>query len=224
MHFALAPDHHLVRFGIVHDGQRGVFLGELGERGAELDVVLAFLGLHRGGEHRRHGLHLDERGMRLLAGRQRVAGLGMVELAEGDRVAGDGLRALLEVLAHQLEDRRTTRPASLRACSNVVPSPAWPESMRAIDILPPCAVWKVFITKRHGVVAGFDAETFGGRVDAGRFMAQRLHQAQHAVERVAMPISTGQTRPSRNSLARSSNTWSRGGWMSSSSCAISSSS
>ena len=42
--------------------------------------------------------------------------------------------------------------------------------------------------------------------------------------RVADPISTGQTRPSRSSLARSSNTLSRGGWISSSNCSISSSS
>ena len=53
MHFALAPDHHLVAFGIVHDGQRGILFRQLGERRAELDVVLALLGVHRDGEHRR---------------------------------------------------------------------------------------------------------------------------------------------------------------------------
>ena len=31
MHLALAPDHHLVGFGIVHDGERRIFLGQLGE-------------------------------------------------------------------------------------------------------------------------------------------------------------------------------------------------
>ena len=40
----------------------------------------------------------------------------------------------------------------------------------------------------------------------------------------ATPISTGQTTPSRNSLARSSNTLSRGGGMSASNCSINSSS
>ena len=62
MHLALAPDHHLVVLGVVHDAERRILLGQLGEGGAELDVVLALLGLHREREHRRIGLHLDERG------------------------------------------------------------------------------------------------------------------------------------------------------------------
>ena len=99
MHLALAPDHHFVVLGIVHDAERGVLLGELGEGGAELDVVLALLGLHRQRQHRRIGLHLDQRGMRRLAGRQRVAGLGAVELAEGDGFAGHRLPALFEMLS-----------------------------------------------------------------------------------------------------------------------------
>ena len=55
MHLALTPQHHLVRLRIVHDGDRGILLGELVERLAELHVVLALLGRDRDGEHRRIG-------------------------------------------------------------------------------------------------------------------------------------------------------------------------
>ena len=41
--------------------------------------------------------------MRLLAGRERVAGLGVVELAERDGLAGGRRPALLDALAEQLE-------------------------------------------------------------------------------------------------------------------------
>ena len=41
--------------------------------------------------------------MRLLAGGERVAGLGMIELAERDRLAGGRRAALLGTVADQLE-------------------------------------------------------------------------------------------------------------------------
>ena len=86
MHLALPPHHHFVGLGIVHDGERGIFLEQLGQGLAELDVVLALLGGDRDGEHRRIGGDLGELRMRLLAGGQRVAGGGMVELAESHRL------------------------------------------------------------------------------------------------------------------------------------------
>ncbi len=39
-----------------------------------------------------------------------------------------------------------TRPASRSGVMKVVLSATWPLSTRTTDILPPCAVWNVFIT------------------------------------------------------------------------------
>ena len=103
VHLALPPQHDFVGLGIVHDGDRRVFLGELVQRLAELHVVLALLGRDRDRQHRRIGLDLGERRMRLLAGGQRVAGLGLVELGERDGLADDGRPALLGRLADELE-------------------------------------------------------------------------------------------------------------------------
>src|SRR5207342_363550 len=100
MHFALPPDDNLVVLRIVHDRERGVFFGELGECGTELHVILTLFRLDRGGEH--------ECSRRLLARRQGVAGLCTVELAERDRFAGGGLWPFLEMLTHQLENTRDT--------------------------------------------------------------------------------------------------------------------
>src|ERR1700720_586099 len=61
MHLALAPQHDFVRFRIVHDDDRRIFLGQLVERLAELDVVLALLGRDRDREHRRIWLDLGHR-------------------------------------------------------------------------------------------------------------------------------------------------------------------
>ena len=104
MHLALAPQHHFVGLGIVHDGDRGILLGKLVQRLAELHVVLALLGRDRDREHRRIGRDFGERGMRLLAGRQRIAGLGLFEFGEGDRFAERRRPALFAGLADQLED------------------------------------------------------------------------------------------------------------------------
>ena len=67
VHLALAPDHHLMAFGIVVDAQRRVFVGQLDESLAELDVVLAFLGLHGDRQHRRIRLDRRHRAARLPA-------------------------------------------------------------------------------------------------------------------------------------------------------------
>ena len=74
--------------GIVHDRDRRVLLEQLVQRLAELDVVLALLGGDRDRQHRRIGRDLGERRVRLLAGGEGVAGIGVVELAERDRLAG----------------------------------------------------------------------------------------------------------------------------------------
>ena len=103
MHLALAPQHHFLRLGIVHDGDRGILLEQLVQRLAELDVVLALLGGDREREHRRERLHLRDRFVGLLAGAQRIAGPGMIELGVGDRLAGRGRAAFFGALAEQLE-------------------------------------------------------------------------------------------------------------------------
>ena len=101
VHLALPPQHHLVRFGIVHHRDRGILLEQPVQRLAELDVVLALLGGDRDREHRRIRRDPGERRMRLLAGGERVAGIGVVELAERHRLAGLRRPALLAVLAER---------------------------------------------------------------------------------------------------------------------------
>ena len=103
MHFALPPQDDFVRVGVVHDRDRGILFHELVERLAELDVVLALLGRDRDREHGRIGLDFRNRRMRCLAGRQRVAGMGGIELTERHRFTGRGRGALLGRLSHQLE-------------------------------------------------------------------------------------------------------------------------
>ncbi len=97
MHLALPPHHDLVRLGIVHDNQRRILVDQLVQRLPELHVVLALLGGNRDREHRRIRRDLRERLVRLLAGGQRVAGLGVIELAESDCLARSGGAALLVV-------------------------------------------------------------------------------------------------------------------------------
>src|SRR5208282_3033121 len=108
MHLALAPQYHLVRFRIVHDGDRGIFLGELAEGLTQFHVVLALLRRYGDGQHRRIGLDLGDRRMGLLARRQRVAGLGFIEFGEGNGLADVGRSALLAVLSDELEEAGNT--------------------------------------------------------------------------------------------------------------------
>ena len=146
VHLALAPQHHLMRLRIVHDGDRRVFLGKLVERLAEFDVVLALLRRDRDGQHRRVGLDLGDSGMGLLARGQRVAGPGLVELGESYGLAERWpVRASRSIWPTSL-NTPATRPASSSADKNVVPSPACPASIRAIDIRPPWVVFCVLST------------------------------------------------------------------------------
>ena len=68
VHFALPPHDHLVRFRIVDNRQRGVFINQLVQGLSELDVILAFLGSNCDGEHRRTRLGSAYGSVRFLAG------------------------------------------------------------------------------------------------------------------------------------------------------------
>src|SRR5215831_10505759 len=97
-----------MRLGVVDNTDRGVLLQQFGERLPELDVVLALLGGDRNGEHRRMRSDLGDWRMRLRAVAQGLSGLGVVELAERDGLAGLRRPALLAGLTHELENRRDT--------------------------------------------------------------------------------------------------------------------
>ena len=224
VHLALPPQHHFVRLRIVHDGDRGIFLGELVQRLAEFDVVLALLRRDRDRQHRRIGLDLGQGRMGLLAGGQRLAGLRLVELGEGDGFADLGRPALLAALADELENAGD-------AAGLVVAG----HEGRAVAGLPGKHPHDRHLAAVRGVLR---LEHIGDGVASGAFTPSRLavsampgdswrsafSSRNTPLARVAVPISTGQTSPSRNSRVRSSNTLSRGGWMSSSNCSISSSS
>src|SRR5712672_1677655 len=95
-----------MRLGVVDDADRGVLLEQLGERLPELDVVLALLGGDRDAQHGRMRNDLGHRWMRLRTIAQGISGLGVIELAERDGLAGLGGTALLAVLTRKLENRR----------------------------------------------------------------------------------------------------------------------
>ena len=227
VHFALAPDHHLVAFGIVHHTERRVFLGQLGESRAELDVVLALLGAaprSRAPAHR--ALPCTSAARACLPDDSVSPVLACVEFAECDRLADRGLPAFLEMLAHELEHpghasgigsgvtRKRCAVAGLAAEQAGDRHLAAVRGMESLQHAVPLLSLPALTPSRCAVSAD----------------ARRSHAASAFISRstplvrVATPISTGQTMPSRNSLARSSNTLSRGGSMSSSSCSISSSS
>ena len=169
-----------MRLGIVDHGDRGVFFQQLVQRLAELDVVLALLGGDRDREHRRTGRNRQQRRVRLLAGGDGVAGHGMVELGERDGLADAGRTALLGGLAHQLEHAGDAAGFALgrqegRAVADLAVEHARDRHLAAVR-----GVQRLeHIGER--IAAGLDAEPLGGRRDVGRFVAQRLHQAQHAV-------------------------------------------
>ena len=170
------------------------------------------------------GSTLHQRRRRGLAARQRVAGLDRVELAERDRVAGFGRGALGIVRAADRENAGHPpgfAGGGLQRRAVVEMAGEQPHQRQLAAVL-----------QMHGL------EHIGQRIllrrtrrDASRSRPRRaLHAAapsSAAARRsraLAEPSSTGQIRPSRNSRARSSNTASRGGWMSSSNCSISASS
>ena len=93
--------------------------------------------------------------------------------------------------------------------------------MRATDILPPCAVWKVFSTSATASLPALTPSRAAVSATPGASWRSAFNSRSTPFARVATPSSTGTTRRSRNSLARSSNTLSRGGSISSSNCSMS---
>ena len=168
-----------MRLRVVDDADRGVFLEQFPERLPQLDVVLALLGSDGDREHRGVGRDLGERWMRLLAVAQSLARCGMIELAERDGVAGFGGAALLAVLTHELENsgdasRLALGVQQIGAVGDFTRKHAGHRhlaAMRGVDGLEQVS----------DSVAALHAEPFCGVRDAGGLVAQRLHQAQHAV-------------------------------------------
>ena len=111
---------------------------------------------------------------------KRVAGLCVVEFAEGDRLAGGGLRTLLEMLAHQLENTRYAPAVACRrhqgravaGLAGEQPHDRHLAAVRRVERLE---------HERRRVVARFDAQTLRRFGRAGRFMPECLEQAQDAV-------------------------------------------
>ena len=197
------------------------------QRLAELDVVLALLGGDRDRQHRRIAAAPSaSAGCGCLPARQRVAGLGVFELAERDGLAGAAPdRAFRLPGPSILNDAGDAAGFALRRRSAWRRRRSAPASTRATDILPPCAVLNGLEHVGDRIAARLTPSRFAVVSTSGALVAQRLQQPQHAVgagrRRRSAP---GRPAPSRSSLARSSNTLSRGGGMSSSNCSISSSS
>src|SRR5215475_2420064 len=101
-----------------------------------------------------------------------------------------------------------TRPASPSELRRVVPSAIFPLSTRATDILPPCEVLMVLSTYATGWPP-FTPSRFAVSATPGDSWRNAFIRRSTPLVRVAEPNSTGQTKPSRNSLERSSKTLSR---------------
>ena len=84
-----------------------------------------------------------------------------------------------------------TRPASPSGVLNVVPSPAWPASRRATDILPPCVVWKVLSTSASGSLPALTPRRATVSATPGASWRSALSRRSTPFERVATPSSTG---------------------------------
>ena len=179
MHLALPPHHHLVGLGVVDEMDRRVLVDELVQRLAELDVVLALFRGNRNGQHRRMRLDLGHRGMRLLAGRERVAGLGVFELAERDRLAGRGGAALLGGLAQELE--RAGHPAGLALRRQQRDAVADLAAQHAGDRHLAGVAGAERLQHIGERLVARDAEPLGGALHIGRLVAERLEQPEHAV-------------------------------------------
>ncbi len=117
--------------------------------------------------------------MRLLAGRERVAGLGVFELAECDCLARARGAALLGVVADHLEGGGDAAGLAL-----------WRKQRDAVADLPAQDARDRHLAGVRGVeclehigkrLAARDAEPLDGRLHARRLVAQRLEQPQHAV-------------------------------------------
>src|SRR5262249_50673638 len=169
LHLTLPPYHHFMRLGVVDDADGRVLLEQFRERLPQLDVVLAFLGGDRDGQHRRMGRDLGERRMRLLAVAQGVAGFGMIELSERDGIAGSGPPPLPALPPNELEHTRPPPPPAVGvqesgAVSNFSAEHAGHRhlaAVRGIDGLEHVSNW----------MAPLHAEPFCGLRDAGGLVA-----------------------------------------------------
>ncbi len=92
------------------------------------------------------------------------------------------------------------------------------------ESLPPWAVWIVFITCASGGPSAGTPSRSRVAATAGASWRSAFSSRVMPLPRSAEPNSTGTACPSRNSLRRSSKTWSRGGSISSISSSISASS
>ncbi len=99
-----------------------------------------------------------------------------------------------------------TRPASRRGARKLAPSATLAVQEARDRHLAAMRGMKGLEHDRDRIADLLQAEPRRRLGDARRFMAQRLHQPQHAVRARGNASSTGHTAPSRNSRARSSNT------------------
>ena len=111
---------------------------------------------------------------------ERHAGLGAVELAEADRLAGLRRLALGGLLPHDAEDAgdapdRAVRAGQLGALADRAGEHARDRQLAAMGGV------EGLQHLDDGVVAFLDAETLAGLCDAGRFVADRLEQPADAV-------------------------------------------
>ena len=180
VHLALPPDNDFVGFRIVDHRERGILVHQLLQRLAELDVVLALLGGDRDRQHRRQWFYLGNGGMRLLAGGERIAGLGPIELAERNRIAADRRSAFLVVLSDKLEHAR--HPADL-AVGRIERGAVADLAGQHAHHRGFAAVGRVRRLEHVGdrLAVGLEAEALDGLGHAPGLVAQRLQQPQHAV-------------------------------------------
>ncbi len=165
---------------IVDHGQRRVFLVQPQQGLPKLDVVLAVGCRQRHRQHRRRRLGPGQCRRRGLAGGQRIAGLDAIELAERDRIAGLGRGALAVMGATDAEDAGDPAALARRRLQRravVEMSRQHPRQRQFSTVLQMQRLEHI----GQRILARGRAEAFCRFGHAGRLMAQRLHQPQHAV-------------------------------------------
>ncbi|MGY3347542.1 hypothetical protein ACVWYK_006311 [Bradyrhizobium sp. USDA 4470] len=180
VHLALPPQHGVVSLGILHDDERGILFVQPHQRLTELDVVLAVGGRNRHGEHRWRRLRRRECSRRGLAARHGVARLDGIELGQRHGVTGFGRGPLAVVSAAHREDAGDTARCTgggLQRGTVVEMAGEQPRQRQLSSVL---RVQRLEHEAERVLGLG-RAETFCGLRDSRRLVAQRLHQAQHAV-------------------------------------------
>ncbi len=176
MAFALAGQHRFHGLGVADQGKGGVFLDQLGEGFGHAHVVVARLGRDRQPVHRRPRLQPGRAVQRLAFERQELAGVDVLQLADGHDLAVVGRRHL--GLARPLDLEQTANPAAIAAGEGEFGAVGYAAAQHpGVGQHAGLAAIGAF---EHIGAGAVGAQAFARAVDRNDLMTQRLEQSPHA--------------------------------------------